>query len=243
MNNTNFTSEKLKGRGFSSAPWINNYNKSINTKEEQNGRSMIEMLGVLAIIGVLSVGGIADYSKAMFRYKINKTIEQITLIAGNVRAFFGPQKSYDGVHCGCSARSCWGETPGDGCPILKKAKIIPDEMLTVDSSGKITAITNPFGSAVSLMRIDKSSEGDKKGFIIDYPIYENPEACIELLTQDWSNANVSYIGVISLDAYFTIPAKIDDATEACSDVDATDLYFFFDTDINYHRDDANIWYE
>ena len=29
------------------------------------GRSMIEMLGVLAIIGVLSVGGIAGYSKAM----------------------------------------------------------------------------------------------------------------------------------------------------------------------------------
>ena len=29
------------------------------------GRSMIEMLGVLAIIAVLSVGGIAGYSKAM----------------------------------------------------------------------------------------------------------------------------------------------------------------------------------
>ena len=40
------------------------------------GRSMIEMLGVLAIIGVLSVGGIAGYSKAMEKFKINKTIEQ-----------------------------------------------------------------------------------------------------------------------------------------------------------------------
>ena len=29
------------------------------------GRSMVEMLGVLAIIGVLSVGAIAGYSKAM----------------------------------------------------------------------------------------------------------------------------------------------------------------------------------
>ena len=29
------------------------------------GRSMIEMLGVLSIVGVLSVGGIAGYSKAM----------------------------------------------------------------------------------------------------------------------------------------------------------------------------------
>ena len=34
-------------------------------KNSETGRSMIEMLGVLAIIGLLSVGGIAGYSKAM----------------------------------------------------------------------------------------------------------------------------------------------------------------------------------
>ena len=39
------------------------------------GRSMIEMLGVLAIIGVLSVGGIAGYSEVMRKFKVNKTIE------------------------------------------------------------------------------------------------------------------------------------------------------------------------
>ena len=39
-------------------------------------RSMVEMLGVLAIIGVLSVGAIAGYSKAMFKYKLNKQTEQ-----------------------------------------------------------------------------------------------------------------------------------------------------------------------
>ena len=47
-------------------------------KEMQCGRSMIEMLGVLAIIGVLSVGGIAGYSKAMTKWKINKTISDYT---------------------------------------------------------------------------------------------------------------------------------------------------------------------
>ena len=42
------------------------------------GRSMIEMLGVLAIIGVLSVGGIAGYSKAMLMYKMDKWKAQIS---------------------------------------------------------------------------------------------------------------------------------------------------------------------
>ena len=44
------------------------------------GRSMIEMLGVLAIIGVLSVGGIAGYSKAMEKYKLNKVTEQYSYL-------------------------------------------------------------------------------------------------------------------------------------------------------------------
>lgn len=43
----------------------------------QYGRSMVEMLGVLAIIGVLSVGAISGYSKAMFKYKLNKQTEQL----------------------------------------------------------------------------------------------------------------------------------------------------------------------
>ena len=41
------------------------------------GRSMVEMLGVLAIIGVLSVGAISGYSKAMMKYKLNKQLEQM----------------------------------------------------------------------------------------------------------------------------------------------------------------------
>jgi len=65
--------------------------------ENENGRSMIEMLGVLAIIGVLSVGGIAGYSKAMTKYRINKTIEQVVQISQNIRTFFAPQKDFYGL--------------------------------------------------------------------------------------------------------------------------------------------------
>ena len=63
----------------------------------QCGRSMIEMLGVLAIIGVLSVGGIAGYSKAMEKFKINKTIQHITEIAANVQTLYMPQKDFNGL--------------------------------------------------------------------------------------------------------------------------------------------------
>ena len=40
-------------------------------KKLESGRSMVEMLGVLAIIGVLSVGGIAGYTLSMRRHRAN----------------------------------------------------------------------------------------------------------------------------------------------------------------------------
>lgn len=49
-------------------------------KDNQTGRSMIEMLGVLAIIAVLSVGGIAGYSKAMEMWKISRQKQQLAEI-------------------------------------------------------------------------------------------------------------------------------------------------------------------
>lgn len=44
-------------------------------KKIESGRSMVEMLGVLAIIGVLSIGGIAGYTMAMNRYRANEIID------------------------------------------------------------------------------------------------------------------------------------------------------------------------
>ena len=49
-------------------------------KSLEKGRSMFEMLGVLAIVGVLSVGGIAGYSKAMEKFKLNKAVENYSML-------------------------------------------------------------------------------------------------------------------------------------------------------------------
>lgn len=52
----------------------------MSEKINQNGRSIPEMLGVLAIVGILSVGGIAGYGRAMMKYKLNKQLAQYTAI-------------------------------------------------------------------------------------------------------------------------------------------------------------------
>lgn len=44
----------------------------------QAGRSMVEMLGVLAIIGVLSVSGIAGYRYGIEKYQANEIIDEVS---------------------------------------------------------------------------------------------------------------------------------------------------------------------
>jgi len=58
------------------------------TKKAQSGRSMIEMLGVLAIVGVLSAGGITGYSMAMQTHKTNTLIERVNLVATRARSLY-----------------------------------------------------------------------------------------------------------------------------------------------------------
>ncbi len=51
---------------------------------KENGRSMVEMLGVLAVIGVLSIGGIAGYTTAISYYKSNEILNDVTLRATTI---------------------------------------------------------------------------------------------------------------------------------------------------------------
>ena len=80
------------------------------------GRSMVEMLGVLAIIGVLSVGAIAGYSKAMLKYKLNKQAEQISTILNNALVYVGEFTSNDQIHVSL-------------LPMMIKLNNIPKEMI------------------------------------------------------------------------------------------------------------------
>jgi len=201
--------------------------------EKENGRSMIEMLGVLAIIGVLSVGGIAGYSKAMMKYRINKTIEQITLIAGNVRAFFAPQKNYDGFYIqpGC----------GNSCEVARKAKLVPEEMMELNSNGKLNIVKNEFGGIVYGGSTGKNSSTDRQAFYLEFASIPS-EACIELLSHDWTGLGNTVINVrgttgcghwscggTEINKYFIPPIDVDQAVEVCKSLP---IYFYIDVDPN-----------
>lgn len=86
----------------------------------QSGRSMVEMIGVLAIIGVLSVGAIAGYSNAMFKYKQNKQTQQINTIISTLVRYKNDLKI--NPHNGSGTKDYML------VPMLKKLGEIPQEM-------------------------------------------------------------------------------------------------------------------
>ena len=100
-----FSSAHNEKRPEDAQPCLSNvYKMSTRAKRRPTdvplcGRSMVEMLGVLAIIGVLSVGAMTGYSKAMFKYKLNKQAESLYLFLNNA-IMLTPElnRSFDGTH-------------------------------------------------------------------------------------------------------------------------------------------------
>ena len=50
-------------------------------RKHEYGRSMVEILAVLAVVGILSIGGIAGYKLAVQRYQISDLVNKVTKFA------------------------------------------------------------------------------------------------------------------------------------------------------------------
>ena len=80
--------------------------------KNQMGRSMIEMLGVLAVIGVLSIGALAGFQYAMNKHRANETIHDVMLRAMNVpmidENYLYRPEGYEWLFAGLSANGRQG---------------------------------------------------------------------------------------------------------------------------------------
>ncbi len=143
-----------------------------------SGRSMIEMLGVLAIIGVLSVGGIAGYSKAMRKFKINQTIEEVIDITTNIRTLYTNENNF----------ANYTVIPETIYPL-----IVSDKYL------KKGSVYHPFGGKIFLYRAwttdaDRSDNKRWSAFVIKLLNLYRQE-CIELATINWGMSDAGLVGL------------------------------------------------
>ena len=152
-----------------------------NYKKLESGRSMIEMLGVLAIIGVLSVGGIAGYSKAMNKFKTNKVADNLAMIVTNIRTLYAQQNNYDGLTTATAINM----------------GVVPDELINSDKTTLKNAFLGPvFISSATVKGLDNGTDsGANRGFVVAMGGLTR-EACVTLATNDWGSGYSSgFVGI------------------------------------------------
>ena len=171
-------------------------------KTNESGRSMIEMLGVLAIIGVLSVGGIAGYSKAMNKFKTNKVADNVSMLVANIKTMYAQQNSYDGL------------TDGSAVDM----GLVPDELVADKTPGtggaaSTVTLTNAYNGSVDINASNSvgattdADAGDSLAFTIVFNGLSK-EACITLATNDWGSGFSS--GLIGMQVKNDTQAVTDD---------------------------------
>ena len=152
---------------------------------------MIEMLGVLAIVGVLSAGGIAGYSMAMESYRSTALLEKVVSIAQQARVL------YDGYYSETATDTTNG---GMGKRLIE--------------AGFLSDLNNPFGGA---LKTEPANDDDKAMFTITSDANIPVNACIRLVTSNWGGeGTILEISANDDDVVLdSFPAEADDAIEAC----------------------------
>ncbi len=142
----------------------------------QSGRSMVEMLGVLAIIGVLSVGAINGYSKAMTKYKMNQAVDGYNhLIATVIEKIAQDNSTFEAD----SNNTLWYTS------IFAKAGWLPDYFRapadTTTDPEMTKYILDKFGNLIWIFKNKKKELG------IGVEISRQKELCITLfnLAKEW----------------------------------------------------------
>lgn len=157
-------------------------------RENQSGRSMIEMLGVIAIIGILTAGGLAGFSKALDMYRTNRASHQISFILGHVRGLYRGQKSYRGLDSKTSYR------------VIDRTEIFPKDM---GSGGNYRNLfSGPVRVKTSCKDVATVTDGDRilsycdeLAFVLVYGGVPRG-TCLDLAKTDWGTG--SYGGAVAV---------------------------------------------
>ena len=154
------------------------------------GRSMVEMIGVLAIIGVLSVGAIAGYSKAMFKYKLNKQTEQYNQLINAITSLKAESKLEQNTNL---------------LSILIKLNLVPKEMIKShnyirDTFGNIIMIyynnnnTVTFETNMDLQDSNQEAQDICRNIILTAKEYYKDLYYLETISDDGDRIITQYYG-------------------------------------------------
>lgn len=147
----------------------------------QNGRSMIEMLGVLAIIGVLSVGSLGIVAKARQQYTISQIINEVSSLVTSARKMSCDYDDGYGSYTNMLFRS--DEYPDGVLPLSDDADIGS----VIEQSAKETSSAEAFLLTSETVLQLNGGDGTFTAEISNLP----PHACLAVATADWGKKHIN----------------------------------------------------
>ena len=154
-------------------------------KTDIRGRSMIEMIGVLMIVGLIGSGSFLAYGKAMDRYRINTMIDQVTQIVSGTRNAFNlhDSRGYKSLDFQVKALS---DKNYNNRKISDKLKLFPESIVRNNYK-------NVYDGEIQYFVDGAYKNDDGKAFVLEF--YGIPtDACIELVTKNWQTG----LGLIAM---------------------------------------------
>lgn len=147
----------------------------------EQGRSMIEMLGVLAIIGVLSVGGFNMVNKMQTSYSNNQVLDTAGELATRTRVLM---RDYD------------GEKNTSMNKFLCKGKAVPDALMENVDCDNVSEFTGNSDVKYKVFYL-----GEKVTFVVQVQNVTE-EMCMAFVTTNWGGPGSSgFLGVSVGDKY------------------------------------------
>ena len=130
--------------------------------QQESGRSMVEMLAVLCVIGVLVVGATSGIDFGMTSYKVTSTHQKVESIASGVADLFSWKREF----------------PEDMGDLISKNEVCSD--CTFEKSGNGAVMNDSDFGPISIQRID--------GISFAITVEDVPEdACNQLKEKKWTN--------------------------------------------------------
>lgn len=132
------------------------------THNNQSGRSMIEMLAVLMIIGIITVTALAGLNQGMKKYYVSKMHTDIQSIAQDVANLYAWKRSYP---------------TSISMSELCASDIFPDKC---DSS---STAPNPFGGSYT---VSAAKDSDNTPYLLISASSIPSDACEDLTLKEWT---------------------------------------------------------
>ena len=113
------------------------------TKKQESGRSMIEMVGVLAVMGLITAGAFVLITSAMSSQKVSRVDDDVSAIVAGTRLLYNGQTNFQNLTdaaletlgFGSSVKNPWGGTYGVAASKCTSDSTDSNECFTVSIKG------------------------------------------------------------------------------------------------------------